>query len=235
MISQEELNALENPGVLVNNQHLVESLQKAVVSAPRDAGILRFNLKHVIACGGWKDRLDTHRGARYRYDDFLKFITDPLPRGLAADPDVIREFIVDGDDLELLGRYDQMTQRGPGNPTGANQHTGDEQPESQEGGTVDNINDSSPPPRPTGTSRQQALRKLRTEAEKEGASEQVRTLYQRVLAGEISPHRGMVEAGFRKVPTPLDVLLRAWKRASGEERIAFLDVVLNQQRPQPPC
>lgn len=43
--------------------------------------------------------------------------------------------------------------------------------------------------RPTGTSRAYALRRLR---------EQRPDIHARVLAGEISPHAGMVEAGFRK-------------------------------------
>ena len=43
--------------------------------------------------------------------------------------------------------------------------------------------------RPTGTSRAYALRRLR---------EQRLDIHARVLAGEISPHAGMVEAGFRK-------------------------------------
>jgi hypothetical protein len=45
--------------------------------------------------------------------------------------------------------------------------------------------------RPTGTSRAYALRRLR---------EQRPDIHARVLAGEISPHAGMVEAGFRKRP-----------------------------------
>lgn len=43
--------------------------------------------------------------------------------------------------------------------------------------------------RPTGTSRAYALRRLR---------EQRPDIHARVLAGEISPHAGMVEAGLRK-------------------------------------
>jgi hypothetical protein len=48
--------------------------------------------------------------------------------------------------------------------------------------------------RPTGTSRAYALRRLR---------EQRPDIHARVLAGEISPHAGMVEAGFRKRPSKI--------------------------------
>lgn len=51
--------------------------------------------------------------------------------------------------------------------------------------------------RPSGTSEARALRRLRS---------QVPELHKRVLAGELSPHRAMVEAGFRHptVTVPLD-------------------------------
>jgi hypothetical protein len=52
---------------------------------------------------------------------------------------------------------------------------------------------------PTGTSKSRALRKLRTDAPE---------IHTRVIAGEISPHAGMVEAGFRKrtatIPATVD-------------------------------
>jgi hypothetical protein len=64
---------------------------------------------------------------------------------------------------------------------------------------------------PTGNSRQQALRKLRTEAR---ASPRVAAVYKRVLAGEISPHRGMVECGFRKEPTLRRPRCLAWGKRS---------------------
>ena len=51
-------------------------------------------------------------------------------------------------------------------------------------------------------------------------------IHARVLAGEITPHAGMIEAGFRKKRigiklTPLDHLQRAWRKASASERVAF--------------
>jgi hypothetical protein len=66
-----------------------------------------------------------------------------------------------------------------------NQHTGGE------AGTVDNINSSSPEEteRPSGTSREAALRRLRKDRP---------DLHERVIARELTPHAAMVEAGFRK-------------------------------------
>ncbi len=44
----------------------------------------------------------------------------------------------------------------------------------------------------------------------------------RVHAGELSANAAAIEAGFKKKPTPLDVLSAAWRKASAEERAAFL-------------
>ena len=56
----------------------------------------------------------------------------------------------------MLVLFDAAAQRGPGNPTGANQHAKAEtvDPETGEVGNVNNINNSSPESRPTGTSEQ---------------------------------------------------------------------------------
>jgi hypothetical protein len=59
--------------------------------------------------------------------------------------------------MKARAMFDQALRRGPGNPTGANQHT----EEQEKVGTVDNINDSSiAPQRPTGTAIDAGLRRL---------------------------------------------------------------------------
>lgn len=73
------------------------------------------------------------------------------------DPLVCRDHVRERLGLPLWQRH---SKRGPGNPTGANQH----------GGNVDNINDSSPAreepaERPTGTSAAAGMRRLQKEAE----------------------------------------------------------------------
>jgi hypothetical protein len=84
---------------------------------------------------------------------------------------------------------------------------------------VDNQNhDVNEVGRPDGNSVEAALRRLR---------DQRTDLHERVLAGELTAHAAMIEAGFRKPrkrdPMPgLSKLRRAWKRASADEREAFL-------------
>jgi hypothetical protein len=55
-------------------------------------------------------------------------------------------------------------------------------------------------------------------------------LADKVRSGELKLHKALVEAGIRKQPTPLDLLRRAWGKASEEERRAFLSLHRNQQR-----
>jgi hypothetical protein len=71
--------------------------------------------------------------------------------------------------------------------------------------------------RPAGTSAAAFLRRLRKDRP---------DIHARVLAGELTAHAGMIEAGFRKKAvrrksTPLDTLRRTWKKATREERAIF--------------
>jgi hypothetical protein len=48
-------------------------------------------------------------------------------------------------------------------------------------------------------------------------------LLERFKNGELSANAAAIEAGFRKKPTPLEDLNRAWNRASEAERAAFME------------
>jgi hypothetical protein len=69
-----------------------------------------------------------------------------------------------------------------------------------------------------GTSRTYALRRLAKDCPE---------LHAQCLAGELTAHAAMVQAGFRTRPpsrkrTPLDYLHRYWRQVSAEERLRFL-------------
>jgi len=103
---------------------------------------------------------------------------------------------------------DKATQR----PVGANQYS--------EGLYNNNCNVQGQKA-PTGNSAAAFLRRLRKDRP---------DIHARVLAGELSPHAGMVEAGFRKKvarkkSTPLDQLRKAWAKATSEERSTFLSEI----------
>ena len=55
-------------------------------------------------------------------------------------------------------------------------------------------------------------------------------LANKVVRGEMSAHAAAIEAGFRKKPTPLDLLWQAWAKASEQERAVFRDEIVLQQR-----
>lgn len=81
--------------------------------------------------------------------------------------------------------------------------------------------------KPTGNSVAKALRRLRKDRP---------DIHARVLMGELSPHGGMIDAGFRKrgksrAMSGLERLRRAWKRASSEDRATFLREVSEECSP----
>ena len=53
-------------------------------------------------------------------------------------------------------------------------------------------------------------------------------LAKKVEAKELSANAAAIEAGFRKKPTPLDEMRRAWKKASKKERNTFLLEIENE-------
>ena len=78
-----------------------------------------------------------------------------------------------------------------------------------------------PAPKPQqGTSLSYAVRRLSRERP---------DLLEKVKAGELTVHAAMVQAGFRKVPTPLELLKKVWSKASAEERRAFAEWVFTEE------
>jgi hypothetical protein len=210
---------INNPGVLINNFEAVKRLQEAIISAPRDINIMRQALARIIQDNAWRQRLDPFTGQVYQCDTFQQFIAEKMPRGLETDAATIRSFLADSPEAIVFEQVLALnTERGGNhNPEGTNQHKAEV--------VKDNniIIDHHPPkPRtsPTGTSKAQAVRKLTREAD--AGNVQAASLLTEVKAGEKSPHRAMVEAGFRKEQTPRQIAERAALKMSPEERADFL-------------
>ena len=168
MTTSEELNPRQRGT-------LVEALGSAVFHGGSALGDVPALLKRVLETGAWRE-FETPTHETVKYDRFAAFVLTPPTRGLGASVDLIRRIV--GDDLEALSLLDEALQ----NPLGTNQH-------------VDIINTLDE--RPTGTSADSALRRLRKDRP---------DLHTRVLAGEMSPHAAMIEAGFRRptMTVPLD-------------------------------
>lgn len=185
---------------LRENDSLVGALGQAMSRGESGLRQIPGLVRAVIERDAWRDREVRRLGGQViRFTRFAEFVTTAPLEGLGATVPLLKNLC--RDDARTLDLLDQALQESPGNPTGANQYAG---------GTVDNINDSS---RPDGTSRTYALRKLRKDRP---------DLHAEVLAGTVSAHRAMVQAGFRKSPGVVERLQALWAKATAQERAAFM-------------
>jgi hypothetical protein len=122
-------------------------------------------------------------------------------------------------------KLDEALQRPDGNATGINQHNS---------GTVDNIHGSSPKAdRPTGTSAQAGLRRLRKAAAND---DRAAGLLQDITSGKTSVHRACVEMGWRKPPpSPLEAAKRAIRRLidADPEAVLLVDELMPGRQENP--
>jgi hypothetical protein len=181
-------------------------------------------LKLVIREDMWHEYL-TPRGETMHFTSFHDFITSPW--GLDTTLSMLQRICAE--DLDVLDLVDQVTTKPRGNATGVNQYTQNPQPltpepqaqlsleeHKDEGGNHYNVMISSEQETYQGNGRAYALRRLRDPHK--GRPD----IHARVLAGELSPHQGMLEAGFRHQPTPIDSLYKSWRKVASEDRLCFL-------------
>lgn len=148
------------------NATLVDALGSALRSGDHGLKTVPGLLKRVLSEESWRE-FTTQRGELVRYDRFEDFIVRPPLKGLGASIDLVRR-VVSGDP-EAVDLLDQALAGRQGLRTDL----------------VDNINEVA---RPTGTSQNAALRRLRKDAP---------ALHTEVLAGNLSAHAAMIQAGFR--------------------------------------
>lgn len=157
---------------LIENDQIICDLRDALRDGASGLAYVPRLLKRVLETGAWRERYDRTSRKPVPFRTFAEFVTTPATEGLGADIALVQR-IVKGDPVteDLL---DKALQR---------EHGGDRRPE----GKVDNIHlEVSPVGR--GTSRAYALRRLRKDAPE---------LHAQVLAGDITAHAAMVQAGFR--------------------------------------
>ncbi len=170
---------------LVYYDSVVDALRSALREGQAGLGDVPGLLKQVLRDGMWRKRVVVKMGSVQTFERFEDFVRTPPLEGLGASLPLVKRLA--GDDRELLDLLDKATVGEQGAHEG-NQYT-------ERNGNPDNVMVSTPPEQ--GNAEQYALRRLRKQRPE---------LHQRVLAGELSPHRAMVEAGFR-APTltvPLD-------------------------------
>jgi hypothetical protein len=114
-ITQDPDEVIENPGALVNNYRLVESLRSALSSGQHAFDLVPDVIEEIIEEKAWQDRLD-RSGQRQKYDrddEFEDFITDPPPRGLGTTKDEVRKYL-GGSDNPLRVLFEKAAEKGPG-------------------------------------------------------------------------------------------------------------------------
>jgi hypothetical protein len=183
---------------LQHNDMVVDALRQAIRAG--DAGLKDVPglVKKVVAEKCWQRRHVHQTRKDTEFDDFIKFIEAYPPEGLGTTYDILHDLC--GKDDEARDVLDKAVQRKRGNQTGNNQH---------KRGNVDIINISS---RPTGTSKEANLRRLRKSAPE---------LHQKVIAGEMSTNAAMVQAGFRREPTTVEKMQKLWLKMTPEEKEQF--------------
>jgi hypothetical protein len=192
---------------LRTNGSQVAALGSAIMGGAEALGYVPGLLKIVLDDESWR-RFITPRGDLVEHQRFADFATAPPLHGIGADIPLIKRIIQD--DPVTLDLLDQALKGRPGNPTGANQYSG----------TLDNIQGSATQEAPTGTSAEAGLRRLRSQAPE---------LHARVLAGEMSPHAAMVEAGFRKrmISIPVEDAERAARSIRANASPEFIRALMD--------
>lgn len=188
---------------------IVENLRDSMVTERKLLDYFPTLLKSVIADGLWRERVVARTGEVARFARFEEFVVAAPYAGLGITMEMLKNLC--RGNVELLDLIDKAMQHAHGGDRG-NQYTG---------GKVNIIHVAT---KPDGTSAQRAVRQLRQHAE--AGDEQVAALYAAVLAGEMSPHAAVVEAGLRKktATVPVDpVGVARWaKRTFTAEQIAEL-------------
>jgi hypothetical protein len=135
----------------------------------------------------WPQRFSTVLGEVVTFRSFVEFVEKSPPRGLGATIEILKNLC--HDDVDARDLIDEAVQKSGGRPRK----------------TVDNIHSFE---RPTGTSRDRSLRRLRDHRP---------DLHARVIAKELSAHAAMIEAGFRKrnFTVPDDIDAAAFRGAAG--------------------
>lgn len=149
---------------------LVQSLGSAIHHGGAHLSNVPDMLKRVLKEEMWREFTTPLRQV-VRYERFEEFVVTPPTKGLGASVDLVRRMVEH--DNEARDMLDLALQR----PHGVHA-----------GGDVYDIHIS----RPAGTSKERALRKLRTFAPE---------LHAEVLQGRLSAHAAMVQAGYLKRTT----------------------------------
>jgi hypothetical protein len=169
------MSDMPTKGQLIENDHLVQVLRRSV----KDGGIglreVPEFLKKVLKEERWKTRVLEQGGRVVEFDSFEEFVTTRPLEGMGTTVDLLRRICVD--DPEAIDLLDRALHKKPGG----------DQRRSNKASELYNVQFASKGAA-TGNARAAALRRLRSERP---------DLHAQVLAGKLTAHGAMVEAGLR--------------------------------------
>jgi hypothetical protein len=144
----------------------------------------------------WERRI--HNGRLIELPNLRALITEPFPRGWSEQPDKIEAIIKS--DIESLALFRDAMVDGPGQPR-----------LSETKSISDNVTNTLID---RGNSKSYTVSRLKRDRP---------DLFERVVAGELSANRAAIEAGYRRIKTPLENLVYWWGKATPEERAEFMN------------
>lgn len=192
------------------NAVLVEALGSSLRRTGNGLEAVPGLVKEVLREEAWREFV-TPRGELVRHERFVDFVTTPPTKGLGASVDLIKRLVEP--DPEAAGLLERELEE---------EHGGDRR-------SLDfknnNVHLESGAANPQGNSRSRALRKLRKDKPE---------LHADVLAGRLSAHAAMVQAGFRPktVSVPVsqpDSIAAALRRHLSPDDIARLIKLLLEE------
>ena len=169
------------PDELVIRDQLNEALFNAVHSGEHGLGAVPKLIKRGLQKKVWAERFVRAKRQHFTgFPTFAEYVEAVPPEGLGASIPLMRRLVAD--DPEALDMLDRALRK---------QHGGDRSSK------LSNRKLEEEPGYPVGTTRARAMRALRDHRP---------DIHARVIAGKLSPHAGMVEAGLRPrtVSIPLD-------------------------------
>jgi hypothetical protein len=172
-----------------------------------DLKLIAVTLKAIIKREEW--RRWRWIGHEFTCSSLRECLIRHPPNGVGADLMLLRRLIQD--DKHALDLLDEALRNPVGRPSE----------------TLYIIQDTKAP---TGTSIEAALRRLRADARPIA-----RELHAKVLAGELSPHRAAVLAGYRKENTPLEQIQKLWLKLDQTQQSALLAWIDERMHAEPPC
>lgn len=199
----------EAPGIgrLANNGMAVRSLQDALGKMETSLDVIPRLFARVVQDDAWRHWLDADHGEfEHNAADFRAFIEGPKPAGCRTPLHILERILRGTDAWEV---YLDVIRGQPGAEPGNNRAPERDPTTGMYAPTInrDFITDNGAPtiipiqPRdyareaPTGTSVSYAVRRLKNNRP---------DLYEQVKAGELTPNRAMVEAGFRAKSITID-------------------------------